>query len=251
MSRTAFITGATAGIGLAAARRFVEGGWRVVATGRREDRLRALQDELGAERVHIAAFDVADRPAMEAAIAALPAPFAGIDLLVNNAGLALGTAVAQEADLDGWERMIATNVTALVTLTRRLLPMLIERRGAIVNLSSVAATYPYRGGNVYGGTKAFVRQFSLGLRSDLHGTGVRVTSIEPGMVETEFTTVRTGDQAASDAFYADMTPMTGDDIAETIFWVATLPPHLNINALELMPVDQSFAGFQVDRPGRR
>ena len=247
--KTAFITGATAGIGEATARRLVADGWQVIAVGRRGDRLAALAAALG-PRVHTLACDVTDRAALEAGIAALPEAFAGVDLLVNNAGLALGTAPAQEAALDDWDRMIATNVTALVALTRLLLPVLIERRGAIVNLSSVAATYPYRGGNIYAGTKAFVRQFSLGLRADLHGTGVRVTSIEPGMVETEFTTVRTGDAAASDALYADMTPMTGDDIAATIAWVAGLPPHLNINALELMPVDQSFAGFQVDRPGR-
>jgi serine 3-dehydrogenase len=243
--KTAFITGATAGIGAAAARRFVAGGWRVVATGRRRERLDALQAELG-DALHPLAFDVRDEPAREAAIAGLPPEFAP-DLLVNNAGLALGTAPAQGAKLSDWATMIETNIVAVVALTHRLLPTLIERRGAIVNLSSVAATYPYAGGNVYGGTKAFVRQFSLGLRSDLHGTGVRVTSIEPGMVETEFTAVRTGSQEASDKLYAGACPMTGDDIAETIWWVATLPPHLNINALELMPVTQSFGGFQVAR----
>ena len=156
----------------------------------------------------------------------------------------------QEADLGDQTNAIETNITGLVALTRAVLPKLIERRGAVINLSSVAATYPYRGGAVYGGTKAFVRQFSLDLRCDLAGTGVRVTSIEPGMVETEFTLVRNGgDHAASDALYADMDPMTAEDIAETIWWVATLPPHLNINALELMPVTQSFAGFAVTRKG--
>jgi serine 3-dehydrogenase len=198
--------------------------------------------------VHAAAFDIRDAAALDAALAALPAGFADIDVLVNNAGLALGTVPAQEADLAQWQQMIDTNVTALVTITRKLLPVLIARKGAIINISSVAATYPYTGGNVYGGTKAFVRQFSLGLRSDLHGTGVRVTSIEPGMAETEFTLVRTGgDQAASDKLYGGATPMTGEDIAEQIFYVATLPPHLNINRLEIMPVSQSFAGFQVAR----
>ena len=174
--------------------------------------------------------------------------FRDIDLLVNNAGLAQGTLPAQSANLDDWQRMIDTNITALVTLTRRVLPTLIERRGAIINISSTAATYPYTGGNVYGGTKAFVSQFSLGLRSDLHGTGVRVTTLEPGMAETEFTLVRThGDQAASDALYKGAQPMTAQDIADTIFWIATLPPHLNINRLEMMPVSQSFAGFQIAR----
>ncbi|HAI94223.1 MAG TPA: NADP-dependent 3-hydroxy acid dehydrogenase, partial [Xanthomonadaceae bacterium] len=170
------------------------------------------------------------------------------DLLVNNAGLALGTAPAQDCSLDDWRTMIDTNVTALVTMTRLLLPTLIARKGAIVNISSTASKYPYPGGNVYGGTKAFVSQFSLGLRSDLHGTGVRVTAIEPGMAETEFTLVRThGNQQASDTLYSGARPMTAEDIADTIFWVATLPPHLNINRIELMPVSQSFAGFQVAR----
>ncbi|WP_419807470.1 SDR family NAD(P)-dependent oxidoreductase [Sphingomonas sp.] len=244
--KTAFITGATSGIGAAAARRFVAGGWRVIATGRRQDRLDALAAELG-EALHPIAFDMRDEAAREAAVAGLPVDFAGVDLLLNNAGLALGTAPAQGACLSDWQAMIDTNIVGVVAMTHRLLPTLIERRGAIVNLSSVAAIYPYTGGNVYGGTKAFVRQFSLGLRSDLHGTGVRVTSIEPGMVETEFTTVRTGDRAASDTLYAGADPMTAEDIAETIWWIATLPPHLNINALELMPVSQSFAGFQVAR----
>jgi len=237
------VTGATAGIGEATVRAFVEAGWSAIATGRRADRLDALAYELGRDRVTPLAFDVRDEAATAAALDGVET----VDCLVNNAGLALGTAPAQEARLDDWRTMIDTNVSALVTITHRLLPRLIERRGAIINLSSVAATYPYPGGNVYGGTKAFVRQFSLGLRSDLHGTGVRVTSIEPGMVETEFTAVRTGDQAASDKLYAGANPMTGADIADVLLWVATLPPHLNINTLELMPVSQSFAGFQVAR----
>lgn len=248
MSGTVLITGATAGIGQAAARRFAAAGWKIIATGRRADRLDDLVAELGAEVVHPVAFDIRDEAAIDAALDALPEGFRDIDVLINNAGLALGTAAAQDADLDQWRQMIDTNITGLVTITRRLLPRLIARRGAILNISSVAATYPYKGGNAYGGTKAFVRQFSLGLRADLHGTGVRVTSIEPGMTETEFTLVRTGgDQGASDTLYDGAKPMTGEDIAETLFWVATLPPHLNINALELMPVSQSFAGFQVAR----
>ncbi|MGK0492151.1 MAG: serine 3-dehydrogenase [Sphingomonas echinoides] len=247
--RTAFITGGTAGIGEAAVRAFVAAGWRVVTTGRRADRLAALAESLGGA-VHTLAFDIRDAAALDAALASLPADFAEIDLLINNAGLALGTAPAQEANLDDWQTMIDTNVSALVSITRKLLPGLVARKGAIINLSSVAATYPYSGGNVYAATKAFVRQFSLGLRADLHGKGVRVTSIEPGMVETEFTVVRTGgNQAASDALYGGVNPMTGDDIAETMLWVAQLPPHLNINRLELMPVNQSFAGFAVAREG--
>ena len=193
--KTAIVTGATSGIGQATTRALVDAGWQVIATGRRADRLAALADAFG-DRVHAAVFDVRDEAARDAALDALPARFRDIDLLVNNAGLALGTAPAQKADLDQWRTMIDTNVTALVSITHRLLAGLIARKGGIVNIASVAGTYPYPGGNVYGGTKAFVEQFSLGLRSDLHGTGVRVTSIEPGMVETEFTTVRTGgDQA--------------------------------------------------------
>ncbi len=245
--RTALITGATAGIGEAAARAFVGAGWRVIGTGRRRERLDALATELG-DSFHGAAFDVRDEGARDAALAALPASFGEIDLLINNAGLALGTVPAQEAVLDQWKTMIDTNVTALVSITRKLLPALIARKGAIINLASVAGSYPYPGGNVYAGTKAFVHQFSLAIRSDLAGTGVRVTSIEPGMVETEFTVVRTGgNQQASDKLYGGANPMTGEDIANAMLWVATLPPHLNINTLELMPVSQSFAGFQVAR----
>ncbi|MDP3176057.1 MAG: SDR family NAD(P)-dependent oxidoreductase [Phenylobacterium sp.] len=247
MTKTAFITGATSGIGEAAARRFVQAGWRVVATGRRAERLEALAKELG-PNLHPAAFDVRDSAAFEAAIAGLPSGFSDIDLLINNAGLALGREPAQKADLEEWRTMIDTNINALVTITHRLLPSLIERRGGVINVSSVAANHPYMGGNVYGGTKAFVRQFSLGLRSDLHGTGVRVTSIEPGMAETEFTLVRTGgNQKASDAVYSGADPMTGADLADTLLWLAELPAHLNVNTIEIMPVTQSFAGFQVHR----
>ncbi|WP_299309857.1 SDR family NAD(P)-dependent oxidoreductase [uncultured Croceicoccus sp.] len=247
MARTVLITGATAGIGEAAARAFAGAGWQVIATGRRQERLDALAQDLG-EAVLPLAFDIRDAAARDAAIGGLPERFAGIDLLINNAGLALGSGPAVEANLSDWHTMIETNVTALVGLTHRLLPLLIERKGAIINLSSVAGTYPYPGGNVYGGTKAFVTQFSLGLRADLHGTGVRVTNIEPGMVDTEFTFVRNGgDREAADAFYRGADPMTGGDIAETMLWVAQLPPHLNINRLELMPVTQSFNGFNVAR----
>ena len=248
MDKTALITGATSGFGRAAVERFVAAGWRVVACGRRAERLQALVDALGADKVHAAVFDIRDELAMQSAITALPARFRDIDLLVNNAGLALGTRPAQESSLDDWRTMVETNILALVTMTRALLPTLIERKGAIVNVSSTAANYPYTGGNVYGGTKAFVSQFSLNLRADLHGTGVRVTALEPGMAETEVTLVRThGDQAASDALYAGARPMTATDIAETIFWIASLPPHLNVNRLEMMPASQSFAGFQVAR----
>jgi serine 3-dehydrogenase (NADP+) len=248
MTKTILITGATAGIGQASARRFAKGGWRVVGTGRRGDRLRALAEELGDAFLPLE-IDMRDLGAV-ASLAELSPPWGEFDLLLNNAGFAPPTDPLQDADVGKLVDVIETNVTGLVALTRALLPKLIERRGAVINMSSVAATYPYRGGAVYAGSKAFVRQFSLDLRSDLAGTGVRVTSIEPGMAETEFTLVRTGgDQAASDALYADMDPMTAEDIAETIWWVATLPAHLNINAIELMPVSQSFAGFTVARKG--
>ena len=246
MTKTILITGATSGIGAASARRFARDGWKVVATGRRQDRLDRLADELG-DILHPIAFDIRDPQAIEAAIDGLPEGFGEIDVLLNNAGLALGTEAAQDAKLSNWRQMIDTNITGLVTITHKLLPTLIARKGVILNLSSVAATYPYRGGKAYGGTKAFVRQFSLGLRSDLHGTGVRVASIEPGMIETEFTLVRTGNQEASDALYKGVEPMTAEDSADILHWIATLPPHININAIEMMPVNQSFAGFQVAR----
>ena len=245
--KTAFVTGATAGIGEATVRALAKSGWRCVATGRREERLNALVNELGQDKVHPAVFDVRDTEAMDTALADLPDGFREIDLLVNNAGLAQGLAPAQKADLADWHTMIDTNVTAMVNLTRKLLPGLIERKGAIVTIGSVAGSYVYPGGNVYAGSKAFANHFTLALRADLHGTGVRVTSIEPGMVETEFTKVRTGSQEASDDLYRGADPMTGEDIANTILWIVQLPPHLNINRLELMPVSQDFAGFRVAR----
>lgn len=250
-SRTAFVTGASSGFGRAIATRLLHEGWRVIVTGRRRDRLQQLKEEFG-EAVWLACFDMRDSDGIDAAINALPEDFRHIDMLVNNAGLALGTAPAQSADLAQWRQMIDTNITALVTLTHVLLPRLIASKGLIVNISSIAATYPYAGGNVYGATKAFVSQFSLGLRSDLHGSGVRVTSVEPGMAETEFTLVRTGgDQSASDALYAGAAPITADDIAEQVMWLANLPPHLNVNRIETMPTSQSFAGFQVHRDSPR
>ena len=217
-------------------------------TGRRQERLDALVAEIGEENVHAITLDMRDEAAIQGAVAEIPESFQNVDILLNNAGLARGMEPAQDADLGKWREMIETNVLGLVTITHALLPTLIARRGAIINLSSIAGSYPYRFGNVYGGTKAFVTQFSLNLRCDLQGTGVRVTSIEPGMVETEFTVVRTGgDQQASDELYRDMDPLTADDIAETIFWVATQPPHVNLNRIEIMPVNQSFAGFAIAR----
>ena len=246
MTKTILITGATAGFGEAAARKFVTGGWRAIGTGRRSNRLKALQEELGDAFLPLE-IDMLDLPAVES-LAKLSSPWDQIDLLLNNAGLAPPTDPLPDTDWKRIQTTIDTNVTGLVALTRALLPKLVERKGQIINLSSVAATYPYKGGAVYAGTKAFVRQFSLDLRSDLSGSGVRVTSVEPGMAETEFTIVRTGgNKEASDKLYAGMNPMTSEDLADLFWWLANLPPHLNINIVELMPVSQSFAGFTVER----
>lgn len=242
-----FVSGATSGFGAATARRFIADGARVVATGRRKDRLDALRKELG-ERLHPLVLDMRDDKAVLAAVDALPTPFAGVTILVNNAGLALGLGPAHEANLDEWVEMIETNVRGLAVLTRAVLPGMVARgRGLVVNIGSVAGGYPYPGGNVYGATKAFVRQFSLNLRADLVDKNVRVTCIEPGMAETEFSLVRLKDQAKADAVYKGVKPLTGEDIAETVHWVANLPDHMNINLIELMPTQQAFGGFAVSR----
>ena len=245
---TVFVTGASSGFGAAVARRFAMAGARIVAAARRADRLKDLAAELGPRLLPVT-LDVRDRSAVAETVAGLPQEFAQVDVLVNNAGLALGLNPAQDADLDDWDQMIDTNCKGLVYCTRAILPgMVARRRGHVINLGSVAGTYPYPGGNVYGGTKAFVHQFSLNLRSDLHGTRVRVTCVEPGMADTEFSTVRfSGDKAKADAVYAGMQPMTADDIAGSIYWAATLPEHVNVNTIELMATAQSFAAFQVAR----
>lgn len=244
-----FVTGASSGFGAVIARRFAAKGDRVVACGRRMDRLATLADELGSNVLPLQ-FDVRDRGAVERAIDLLPAPFADVDVLVNNAGLAKGMEPAQEARLEDWEQMLDTNCKGLLYCTRALLPGMVERgRGHVINMGSVAGTYPYPGGNAYGASKAFVHQFSLNLRSDLHGTGIRVTCIEPGMGGgTEFSTVRfDGDQSKAATTYAGMQPLQPEDIAEAVDWAASQPAHVNINRIELMPVAQSFAPFQVSR----
>jgi 3-hydroxy acid dehydrogenase/malonic semialdehyde reductase len=246
---TAFVTGASNGFGAAIVRRFAAAGIRVVALARRQDRLAGLAAELG-DSVLPVRLDVRDRAAVRDVVAGLPAEFAAIDVLVNNAGLAKGLKPAQEADLDDWDEMIDTNCKGLAYCTRAILPGMVARgRGHVVNLGSVAGSYPYPGGNVYGATKAFVHQFTLNLRSDLHGTGVRATSVEPGMSgDTEFSTVRFGgDQGKADAVYAGMQPLVPDDIAAAVYWVVSQPAHVNINTIEMMPVAQSFAPFQVYR----
>ena len=243
-----FVTGASSGFGAAVARRFAADGARVVAAARRMERVNDLAAEFGPQVLPLE-LDVRDRAAVDTAVAGLPEEFKAIDVLVNNAGLALGLNPAQEADLDDWDQMIDTNCKGLVYCSRAILPgMVARKRGHVINLGSVAGSYPYPGGNVYGGTKAFVHQFSLNLRSDLHGTGVRVTCVEPGMADTEFSLIRfSGDQAKADNVYAGMQPMTAEDIAESIHWAATMPQHVNVNTLELMATAQSFAPFQVAR----
>ncbi len=244
-----FVTGASAGFGEAIARIFVKNGHRVIATARRKDRLDALAAELGDALLPLE-LDVRDGAAVAAVPAALPPEFAAVDVLVNNAGLALGLEPAQRALLEDWTTMIDTNCTGLVQMTRALLPGMVERnRGHVFNLGSVAGTWPYPGGNVYGATKAFVRQFSLNLRADLAGTALRVTDIEPGLCGgTEFSNVRfRGDDAKAATVYKDVEPLSAEDIAESIYWIATRPAHVNINTIELMPVAQSFAGLTIHR----
>ncbi len=245
---TVLITGATAGLGAAFARRFAEAGSRVIATGRREQRLAALRRELG-ERCHTAMLDVRDRAAVEAMVRALPEEFANVNVAVANAGLALGLEPAHKADLDDWDDMVATNISGVLYTVRAVLPGMVERdQGHVVLIGSVAGDYPYPGGNVYGGTKAFVKQFALNLRADLLGSNVRVTNIEPGMAETEFALVRfKGDAQKAAAPYRGVHPMSPEEVAESVFWSCTLPRHVNINRLQLMPVQQAFGPFAFHR----
>lgn len=253
MEHTVLVTGATAGFGEATARRFLAHGHKVIALGRRTERLEALKASLPADqqkKLLTLAVDVCDSAKVDDLAAALPAEFAKVSVLVNNAGLALGLEPAHQAVLSDWDRMIDTNIKGLVHMTRAILPGMVERkRGHVINLGSVAANYPYPGGNVYGGTKAFVKQFSLNLRADLLGTPVRVTCVEPGMCAgTEFSNVRfKGDDGKAESVYSGVQALSADDIAETIFWSATLPSHMNINVLEVMPVQQASAPFSVHR----
>jgi 3-hydroxy acid dehydrogenase/malonic semialdehyde reductase len=244
---TVLVTGATSGFGEATAERLAGEGARLVVAGRRTDRLDALVRRVGVPALALP-LDVRDRAAVERAVAGLPAAFAAVDVLVNNAGLALGIEPAHRASLDDWERMIDTNVRGLAVLTRLLLPGMVERgRGHVVNVGSVAGSYPYPGGNVYGATKAFVHQFSLNLRADVVGTGVRVTSVEPGMAETEFSLVRLGDEGRARQVYEGLTPLAATDVADAIVWAVTRPAHVNVNVIELMPSAQAFSPFAVKR----
>ncbi|MES2117364.1 MAG: SDR family NAD(P)-dependent oxidoreductase [Pseudomonadota bacterium] len=244
-----FITGATAGFGAAMARTFAGHGHRVIISGRRVERLQALAAELGAAALPVE-LDVTDQASVDAALAALPADWQPIDVLINNAGLALGTSPAHEASLADWQTMIATNCAGLVAMTRAILPSMVARgTGTVINIGSTAGAYPYPGGNVYGATKAFVEQFTLNLRADLVGTGVRATNLAPGLCGgTEFSNVRMkGDDAAAAKVYEGTVPLTADDIANTAYWIATLPPHVNINNIEIMPTCQGFGPFAIKR----
>lgn len=243
------VTGATAGFGESITRRFIANGHKVIATGRRHERLQELKEEFG-DSILTAQLDVRNRAAIEETIANLPADWRNIDILVNNAGLALGMEPAQKANVDDWETMIDTNNKGLIYMTRAVLPGMVERNcGHIINIGSTAGSWPYAGGNVYGATKAFVRQFSLNLRTDLHGTAVRVTDIEPGLVGgTEFSNVRfKGDDAKAEKTYENASALSAEDVTEAVWWVATLPGHVNINTLEMMPVSQTYAGLSVHR----
>lgn len=250
MGKCAVITGASSGFGAACARALAEKGWKLVLTARRGDKLQALKQTLaGKEKVHVLALDVRDRAAVAAAFASLPPEFAEPDLLVNNAGLALGLEPAHEASLDDWETMVDTNIKGVMYCTRALLPGMVERnRGHVVNIGSVAGSWPYPGGNVYGATKAFVQQFSRNLRADLLGTAVRVTNVEPGMAETEFSKVRfKGEDEKAQRVYTGTEPLRPEDIADIVLWVASVPARVNINSVEVMSVHQAWGPLAVHR----
>ncbi len=247
-NKTIFITGATAGFGLACVKLFIQNGAKIIAAGRRENRLEELKKEF-TDNVHTIILDVRNKAAVKKAIANLPDRFSQIDILVNNAGLALGLSSFDQQSEDDLEQMVQTNIMGVIHCTHALLPaMLTRNNGHIVNLSSIAGTYPYPGGNVYGATKAFVTQFSLNLRADVLGKNIRITNIEPGMAETEFSVVRfAGDKNKADSIYSGMQPLTAQDIAETILWTLCRPAHVNINRVEIMPTQQAFSPFAVNR----
>lgn len=247
--RIALITGATSGFGFALAKQLLEAGAKVIATGRRFERLEAFANEVASPNLHISQLDVTDVTSIDKMLNNLPEDFKAIDILFNNAGLALGLKGAHEASLDDWNTMIDTNIKGLVTMTRKVLEIMVKNnRGDIINVGSVAGSYPYPGGNVYGGTKAFVHQFSLNLRADLLGKNIRVTCLEPGMCETEFSLVRfNGNEEAAKKVYQGVKPLSADDVALTICSFLKLPSHINVNTIEIMPVCQAFSPFAVNR----
>ncbi len=248
-NKTAFISGATSGFGQALARRILAAGGKVIATGRRRDRLADFEKECANPNLLVRELDVTNPQSIDKTIDNLPPEFANIDILFNNAGLALGLKGAHEASQSDWDTMIATNISGLVKLTRRILEVMVtNNRGDIVNVGSIAGSYPYPGGNVYGATKAFVHQFSLNLRADLLGKNIRVTCVEPGMCETEFSEVRfKGDKNAAAKVYQGANPLSADDIALTIENILKLPSHINVNTIEIMPITQAFSPFAVHR----
>lgn len=249
MNKTVLITGATSGFGQAAAELFVEKGWQAIITGRRADRLAALAARLGGSGVHTLCFDVRSAAEVDQAIEGLPPQFSDIDVLVNNAGLALGLEMAHEANLEDWDTMVDTNIKGLLYMTRRVLPQMVARgRGHVVNIGSIAGDHPYPGGNTYGATKAFVSLFTDNLIADLQGTQVRVTNIEPGLAETEFSKVRfKWNEEKADSVYQGAQPLSAEDIAEAIYWAVDRPAHVNVNRIEIMPVCQSFGPFTIIR----
>ncbi len=250
MKKTVLITGGTSGFGESCARIFAQNGWKIIVTGRRLERLESLAKELRQTTpVHTICQDVRDRSSVAESVSNLPNDFAGIDVLINNAGLALGLEPAHQTDLDEWETMVDTNINGMLYFTRLILPRMVEKNnGHIINIGSVAGNWPYPGGNVYGATKAFVKQFSHNLRADLLGHNIRATNIEPGIAETEFSIIRfKGDKEQAKKVYEGTQPLTADDIAEIIYWVATLPPHININSMEIMPTCQSWSPFAIHR----
>jgi len=249
MAKIVLITGATSGFGEATAEKFAKAGYKVIITGRRRERLEAFKARFSDCDILPLCFDITQKVDVFQAIASLPKDYQNIDILINNAGLALGIECANEANLDDWETMIDTNIKGLLYMTKAVLPVMVERKsGYIFNIGSTAGSWPYQGGNVYGATKAFVKQFSLNLRTDLKGTHVRVTNIEPGMAQTEFSDVRfKGDKSKAAAVYANSTPLAKEDIANAIFTLAELPPHVNVNRIEIMPTVQSYGGLVVEK----
>jgi len=249
MSKIVLITGATSGFGEATAERFVNEGHTVIITGRRKERLDAFKARFPQANILTLCFDVCDKEAVFETINALPQEYKAIDILVNNAGLALGLGRAPEANLEDWETMIDTNIKGLLYVTKAVLPIMVERKsGYIFNLGSIAGNWPYEGGNVYGATKAFVRQFSLNLRTDLRGTNIRVTNVEPGFAETAFSEVRfKGDKEKAVQVYKGTKALDKEDIANTIFTLSELPEHVNINTIEIMPTKQTCAGLFLER----
>ena len=245
--KTILITGATSGFGLAAAKLLAKDGHRLVLVARRKEKLAELEESLG-KAVFTASVDVTDRAAVQSFFNSLPQAFKDIDVLVNNAGMAQGQDPAQEADPENWDKMIDTNIKGLLNVLRPTLDIMKKQRsGLIINVGSVAANVPYKGGNVYGGTKAFVRQLSRNLRVDLFGTGIKVTNVEPGAAETEFSIVRFGDKQKADAYYKGWNPLTAEDVAKTLVWIINQPPHVNIDNIEIMPLDQTNGGMVLNK----